>query len=145
MDIEGLEVELQRGVRRALANHANLALALRSSANGELRIYDDVPTNTPLPYVTIGDDDVNDESTTCSKLYEANVTVHVWTEADGQQVGKGPAKTLGGYVRQALDTEITIDGYIVQAGYFVTAVYRPGPTPKKTEGVLTFTYLIDAI
>lgn len=140
MVVEGLEVELQRGVVLALSQHERLAEVLRGP-DRKLRIYDDVPSGAKLPYITVGDDDIVDEATTCSKLYEANVTVHVWSE----DVGKPEAKTLGSYVRQALDTEITVAGYVVQSGYFVTAVYRPGDTPKKTEGVLAFTYLIDAL
>lgn len=138
---EGLEVALQAGIYRALRDHAGLVLALKQGPNGELRVYDDLPDKAMLPYIEIGDDDITDESTTCGALYKANSTIRVFSES----IGKAEAKTIGSYVRQALDTEILIDGWKVTAGSFVTAVYRPAETPRRTEGVLVFNYEIDPI
>ncbi len=104
------------------------------------RIFDRVPDMAPAyPYITVRID-VTDDANTCSEASEVHATVTVFSNVVGSQ----EAQNLGGDIRARLATEdIEIEGYRVSAGDFDAAVYRPGNPENLTEGVLTFTYLVD--
>ncbi|MGE0828942.1 MAG: DUF3168 domain-containing protein [Hyphomonadaceae bacterium] len=124
--------------------------ALSDSPAG-LRVFDRIPQPNPneaeaayrrrvqMPYVTIGDDDIIDDSNACFAASEAFVTVHVWSGA----VGKMEAKAIGGAVRDALSVELAIDGFICTEAEFRDARYFTDPDGVTTHGVLSFRYLID--
>lgn len=104
------------------------------------RVYDRVPAGTvTFPYITIDALEVLDDGNTCSDASELHVTAHIFSNA----VGSVEAKRLGGYVRQTLATELAISGHWTSVGVFDAAVYRPAENDLITEGVLTFTYLVD--
>jgi hypothetical protein len=108
------------------------------------RIFDRVPDVAPLyPYITVRID-VTDDANTCSNASIVHATVTVFSIAVGSQ----EAQNLGGQVRAILAPDdpgqnIGIVGYAVSVSGFDAAVYRPGNPANITEGVLSFTYLVD--
>lgn len=135
---------LQRAVVATLKADARVLVAL-----GGPRIYDRPPNShvvagrhidgPPFPYVTIGDDDIIDDSNTCERAYEAYVTVHVWS----REVGRREAKRIGDAVARALNSELTLSGFVCIHHEFRSARYFPDPDGLTTHGVLTARYLID--
>lgn len=138
---------LQRAVFATLRASADMATAFGTAP----RVFDAVPApdpneaeaayrkRVPMPYVTIGEDDIADDSTTCERAWTATVTVHVWSRA----VGKPEAKRIGGAVETALVTEIDIDGFVCIDATFAGARYFTDPDGVTTHGVIEIEYLID--
>ena len=138
---------LQRAVFAALRSSTELADAM----GGVARVYDSVPPPDPnepeaeyrqrvrMPYLVIGDDEFVDDSTTCERAWEANVTVHIWSRADGRV----EAKRIGAIVRELLDAALTIDGFICTEHEFRDATYPKDPDGVTTHGVVQHRYLID--
>lgn len=70
-------------------------------------VYDDVPQNTKLPYVTIGEDDSEAWDTDDSLGLDTDITIHVWSE----YAGRKEAKELMGQIYNALNRhELVVDG-----------------------------------
>jgi len=135
---------LQKAVYSTLRDDAAVVAAL----NGEARIYDRVPpqaspagakSGAAFPYVTIGDDQVVDDSTDCGDAYELFVTVHIWS----RDVGKVASKLLASAIRAALDVPLAIDGFVVVVHEFNDARFFREPDGLTEHGVLTFRYLVD--
>lgn len=117
------------------------ALVAGSVLNG--RIYDRVPVGASYPYAVVRVE-VRDDATTCSNASEVHVTINVFSNAVGSQ----EAQNAGGLIRSILapddpNENLAIAGYLTTVSAFDVAVYRPGGDPLLTEGVLTFTYLVD--
>lgn len=135
---------LQRAIFQTLRDDAAVIAAL----NGEARIYDRVPpqasptgakSGATFPYVTIGDDQIVDDSTDCGEAYELFATVHVWS----RDVGKAAPKILAAAIRAALDAEIAIEGFVVVVHEFQDARFFREPDGLTEHGVLSFRYLVD--
>jgi hypothetical protein len=141
-----LEAAAHKAVHDALVDPSETALAAYIAA----RIYDRVPSGVPrYPYVVIGAIEVRDDANTCSNASEVHATVHVWTSRPdrGADPGSIEAKQIGGLIRKILAPDdasnLDIDGYHVSVSAFDVAVYRPGDDLLLTEGVLSFTFLVD--
>lgn len=131
-------IALQKAVNDVLKASTALATAM----GGTIRAYDRVPASYALPYLTFGDDEINDDGNSCDNDFsEAFVTVHVWSE----KVGKVEAKNIGGAVRGALATEISITGFRAVVGHFQSGRYFTESDGLITHGVLTFRYLIEPV
>lgn len=131
-----LEVEIQKAVYATLAANAGVKALIGDPA----RVYDRVPDNFAFPYVTIGDDQIIDDSNSCADAFEVFCSVHVWSRA----VGRIEAKTIGAAVREALDSQLSITGFTVAEWRAQPARYFVEPDGLTTHGVLVFRYLIDA-
>ncbi len=85
--------ELQKAVYAALTADAALTGLL-----GGARVYDHVPRDAPLPYVTLGQTTARDWSTGSEQGEEHVFAVHVWSRA----AGKKEAHEIMGAVRACL-------------------------------------------
>lgn len=56
------------------------------------RVYDNPPKDPVFPYITIGDDQVLDDSTTCGDGWEVYEDIHIWDRP--QKKSKAEVKTL---------------------------------------------------
>jgi len=96
---------LQTGLRTALLADAGLVAAL-----GGEQVFDNVPRDTPFPYVTIGDIETRDWSTQTSRGHEHTVTIHLWSRYRGRK----QVQELIGEVDRILDgADPPIFGYRV--------------------------------
>lgn len=139
---------LQRAVFSALRDSDTMLAAFGSERP---RVFDSIPQPEPneteaayrkrvrMPYVTIGDDQIIDDSTTCEKAWEVFVTVHVWSRA----VGRIEAKSIGSAIEETLDTTLTIDGFVVKEHELRDARYPIDPDGVTTHGIIVLRYLID--
>lgn len=71
---------LQKAVFSALSSDGTLLSLL-----GGAKIFDDVPQETALPYVTFGQTSSRDWSTGTEEGEEHIMTLHVWSEAAGRK------------------------------------------------------------
>ena len=70
---------LQTSIYQALVVDAGILALL-----GSPRVYDDVPQRVELPYLTIGQTTVRDWSTGTEPGDEHQLTLHVWSRAEGR-------------------------------------------------------------
>lgn len=134
-----------KAVHDALVDPAQTALQALIDA----RVYDRVPDAVlgrlpTYPYVVIDRIDVRDDATTCAYASEVHATLRVISNT----VGKREAETIGDLIRLILapedaDDGLAIEGFTVSVSAFDLAIYRPADDPLLTEGVLTFTFLVD--
>jgi hypothetical protein len=115
------------------------ALDGASVASG--RIYDQVPAEPVFPYVTIGDEQVIDDSNTCQDGWEVYPDVHCWSRPEtGSKV---EVKTLAAAVVTAVTSIISITGFsLVSITHETTRVFRD-PDGKTEHAVVSFRALID--
>lgn len=129
-----LDVALHKAVYDALLADAGLIPIVGK------RVYDKVPGAAPqYPYIVIDSVEIGDDATTCSDASEVHVTVR----AVSNMVGSIEAKRMGGFIRRALGTELTIAGHRTSVGAFDIGLPRAGDRPELTEYVTSFTYLVD--
>lgn len=138
---------LQRAIFATLRADADL----RTIFGAAPRVFDAVPApdqnepeaeyrrRVPMPYITIGDDDIVDDSTTCARAFEATSRVHVWSRA----VGRPEAKRIGDRITIALDATLTITGFVCTEHEFRSARYFTDPDGVTTHGVIEHRFLID--
>lgn len=73
-------------------------------------VYDNVPQDTPYPYITIGDDTSIEWDTDTETGAEATLTIHSWSRANS----RSEVKQLQGEVYEALHRhELVVPGYSV--------------------------------
>lgn len=79
-----------------------------SALNGNISapVYDDVPQDfAPFPFVVIGDDTFNEDSTDTKSGFNASITIHVWSRDAGyKQTKELQAEIYALLHRQPLDT-----------------------------------------
>lgn len=109
-----------------------------------LRVYDRVPPDAVVPYVTVGDDQVIATGFDCldgsSEVYSS---VHVWS----RQPGKVEAKSIAGTVRSALDNatlDLSANGFALVSILHHETRYLGDEDGLTTHAVVTFHALIDA-
>jgi Protein of unknown function (DUF3168) len=100
-------------ISASLALQAAIFAALTANADvtalvGTARIFDDVPPNTPYPYVTFGQTTERDWSTSTEPGSEHTLTLHVWSKERGRR----QAHRIGVALRAALvDTPLILVGH----------------------------------
>lgn len=124
----------------ALQKAVYAALAGNSPAIAGGRVYDQVPRDPTFPYVTIGDEQLIDDSNSCSDAVEAYADVHIWSRPAGGS--KLEAKDLAADVIERLATQITVIGFANNLGLLETQRAFRDPDGKTEHVVLTFKYLI---
>ena len=126
----------------AFALQKGVVAAIRAITPTAPTVYDRVPqapTAAPMNYLTVGEDQIIDDSTTCESAWEAFVTVHGWSRA----VGKGELKLMMTGVCDALDAAIALDGFVVVDHGLRDVRYLRDPDALTEHAVATFRYLID--
>lgn len=105
------------------------------------RVFDRPPTNASFPYVTIGDEQVIDDGTTCADAWDVATDVHVWSRPESGS--KSELKTLIAQIVPLLATEIAVTGFRNVSGNLETTRSFRDPDGITEHAVLTFRYLLD--
>jgi hypothetical protein len=133
---------LQTAVEAALRGSDALKAAMGLSI---VRLYPLAPPdNAPFPYVTIGEDQIVDDETDCMASSEAYTTVHCWARiTDDVSGSRAQAKAMAGAVRAALNTALTLTGFVVVDHRFQDARHQTDPDRRTAHAVVTHRFLID--
>lgn len=102
------------------------------------RIYRVIPTNAPLPYIKLGEDQVIDDSDECQGGSETISTVHVWSKPETPQAMEG--RRIAAAIRQELSADLEIPGHDLVLAIFVSKSFTTDPDDS-THAILTFRYL----
>lgn len=124
--------EIQKAIYTALS----IAPALASG-----NIFDQVPESDPFPRITIGEEQVIDESTTCQDGWDVSTDVHCWSRPDTGS--KLEVKQIAAAVVARVTAISAIAGFsLVALTHESTRVFRD-PDGKTEHAVVTFRALID--
>lgn len=125
---------LQKAQRDALMADAELKIMIGCS------VYDEPPTDACMPYVVIGDAEVNDDSTSCGMSSEAFSFVDVWTNVPGYPLAKG----IAAHVRRILSPELPLeDGFIMLSSEHQQTQFMRDPNPMIRRARLRFHHHIE--
>jgi hypothetical protein len=131
-----------------LAEEAALrgSVALQTAMGLSLpRIYYEVPENAPLPYVALGDHEVDDDSDGCGEAHTIVTTVKWWTKIIGEVKGSDAARQMGAAIILALLRQLAIEGHVTVL-WEMEVPERYGTDPdQSTWGRVTFRYETTAL
>lgn len=85
---------------------------LTVSIGGTYPVFDDVPQDQPAPYITIGDDSVDEFDTDTTRGFDAEIVIHCWSEYQGRQ----EVKQMQTAVYRALHRQTLASGALEFAG-----------------------------
>lgn len=85
--------------------------ALKTAMGGQVRLYTEVPTNAVLPYVVIGEDEIDDLSEACGEAHSIVATVQWWTKTVNGEPGSVVAREMGAAIVEALLGPLMIEGH----------------------------------
>lgn len=114
--------------------------ALATAAGGTLRIYTERPVNAALPYIVIGDDQVQLENVECADEAEVFPTVHIWSRKTPLDKG-AQARAMGSAVIDALNTQLTVAGWDVTLWGVESETYITDPD-QSSHGIINFRHLL---
>ena len=104
-------------------------------------VFDQVPDTDPFPRITIGDEQVIDDSTTCQDCWEVSADVHCWSRPETGS--KLEVKQLAAAVKTRVVAISEITGFsLVSLTHETTRVFRD-PDGLTEHAVVTFRALID--
>lgn len=106
---------LQAAIYTRLINYAPLTTAL-----GGDKVYDFVQPKLVAPYVVIGEDTLNDNSTKTENGWDCTLTIHAW---DFEKAGRKSVKTLLGQIYDALHRQ---EDAVTVAGFTLTELIWDG-------------------
>ncbi|RWP88358.1 MAG: DUF3168 domain-containing protein [Mesorhizobium sp.] len=115
--------------------------ALDGATLAGANVFDQVPEGNPFPRITIGDEQVIDDGSTCQDGWEVFSDVHCWSRPDAGS--KVEVKTLAGEVVTAVCAIAAIAGFsLVSIEHQTTRVFRD-PDGLTEHAVVSFRALID--
>lgn len=115
--------------------------ALSTAMGGTVRIYTEVPTNAPLPYVLIGQDEIDDLSEGCGEAHSIVSTVQWWARLVGATKGADTVRAMGAAIVAALNTDsLTITGHTVDLAIMETAERYATDPDQSSRGRVAIRY-----
>lgn len=132
---------IQTAIRAALAGDSALIALLGDGANS---IYDDVPEDEKFPYLTIGDIEASDFSTSTERMAEFSVTINAWTSraaranASTGYEGRKRARDILDRVYAVLhESSLNLTGHrLINLRFQMASVYRDDP--ETYHGIIRF-------
>lgn len=74
---------------------------------GSYPVYEIVPPNTDMPYITLGDENLTFSNTKTNKRTVHNITINTWSQGSSSN----ESKIMNDYVLQTLINGFTVNGY----------------------------------
>lgn len=123
----------------ALRASSGLAQAMTAGDSGAVsRIYTEVPTNAPTPYVVIGDDQVLIFVSDCGSEAEIFSTVHLWSRTNPLDKGV-QARAIGSEIIGVLNAALVLTGWVIDEWEMTSERYVTDPDGS-THGIIEFRY-----
>lgn len=85
--------------------------ALAVAMDGKVRLYTEVPENAPLPYIVVGQHEIDDLSDGCGEAHSIVSTVQWWAADLGATKGSIVVRRMGVAIIAALNVELSIAGH----------------------------------
>lgn len=128
-----------------IGNHVQAALfnALTLANICAGRVHDQVPANPVFPYVTIGDEQVIDDSDQCTDAWEVVCDVHAWSRPVNGS--KAEVKTIAAEIVTAAKSITAIPGFSLESIHHDTTRVLRDPDGKTEHAVITIRLMVSAI
>lgn len=132
---------IQNAIEAALRGDSALAAAM----DGTVRIYTvAAPNGAPLPHVTIGDDQVIDDSTCCTDSSEVYSTMHVWARVeDDVAASRVQAKNMTAAIRSLFRQPVQIAGFTNTVQHLEDYRHFIDADGLTAHAVVTLRFLVD--
>lgn len=137
-----IDIALRDAEERVLREN----LSLRGEM-GTVRLYPlAAPLKAKFPYIVFGDDQILDQGLPCGAAYEVYASVRIWARDDeaGPTATASQARRLGGYVREALNVRLPINGYRVVDHRVESTRYMTDPDGLSALALVEFRYWVEA-
>ncbi|RWE75252.1 DUF3168 domain-containing protein [Mesorhizobium sp.] len=115
--------------------------ALHGATDAGANVFDQVPESNPFPRITIGDEQVIDDTNTCQAAWEVFSDVHCWSRPESGS--KIEVKTIAAQVVTAMLGITTIAGFTLVAINHQTTRFFRDPDGLTEHAVVSFRALID--
>lgn len=120
-----------------------LFAALNGATSCGGRVYDRVPEGPVFPYLTIGDEQVIDDSDQCGEAWDVVVDVHAWSRPVNGS--KAEVKAIAAQVVTAIKGIAAVTGFSLDAIHHETTRTLRDPDGKTEHAVATFRLVISAV
>ena len=115
--------------------------ALNGTTSAGANVFDRVPESNPFPRITIGDEQVIDDTNTCQAAWEVFSDVHCWSRPESGS--KIEVKTIAAQVVTAVLGITEVAGFtLVSIAHQTTRFFRD-PDGLTEQAVVSFRALID--
>ncbi|CDX49224.1 conserved hypothetical protein [Mesorhizobium plurifarium] len=118
-----------------------LFAALNGATFAGANVFDQVPESNPFPRITIGDEQVIDDSNTCQDGWQVFPDVHCWSRPESGS--KIEVKTLAAQVVTAVEAIASIAGFSLVSMKHETTRFFRDPDGLTEHAVVSFRALID--
>lgn len=119
--------------------------ALGAAMGGRVRLYTEVPENAPLPYVVVGQHEIDDDSDGCGRAHSIVSTLRWFAAAIGDKPGAVVAREMGDLIVDLLFVELAIEGHATILVEMETPeAYRTEPDGSSS-GLVGFRYETSAL
>ena len=115
--------------------HKAVYAALIASEVADEKVFHTVPPKMPLPFVHIGDNIIESEYD-CGPHSRCSVYVSAFAST------KPEAMQMAGLIREALDWDLTVEGFHVAEAYLVDSRFITEPNGMTSHVLLEFEYLL---
>lgn len=115
--------------------------ALATAMGGTVRILTEVQGNAPLPYVLIGQDEIDDLSEGCGEAHAIVSTVQWWAKLTGGVKGSDTVRAMGAAIIAALNTDtLNIAGHTVDLAIMETPERYATDPDQSSRGLVAIRY-----
>lgn len=115
--------------------------ALTSASICSGRVYDRVPSDPVFPYVTIGDENVRDNSNQCGDGWDIFFDVHVWSRPES--TSKVEVKQAAAATRDAIVSIGSLTGFSLVSIEHQATLYRRESDGLTEHAAMTFRAEVD--
>jgi hypothetical protein len=105
------------------------------------KVFDTVPTDTPAPYIHIGDCQVIDDGNSCSDSWECFTDIHIWSEPETGS--KLEVMEIGTAVVPRLLGITSVPGFTIAISTIENVRYLDDPDGTSKHGVITVRHVLD--
>lgn len=105
-------------------------------------VFDEIPDNANFPYIVIGDDTVNDDSTKTEYGYDVTAAVHVFSRYEGYKELK---EIMGSVIRALELSGLEMTGFNVYRKWVIYADHYRESDGRTRHGVIRFRFNIQQI
>lgn len=115
--------------------------ALNGATDAGANVFDQVPESNPFPRITIGDEQVIDDSNTCQNGWEVFSDVHCWSRPESGS--KIEVKTIAAQAVTAVEAIAALAGFTLVSIKHQTTRFFRDPDGQTEHAVVSFRALID--
>jgi hypothetical protein len=109
------------------------------------RLYTEVPVGAPLPYVVIGQHEIQDDSDGCGEAHSIVSTIQWWTKIVAGVKGSDVVRQMGAAIIAAVFPDLEIEGHVIVLAEMETPETYGTDPDQSSRGRVAFRYETTAL